>query len=139
MKKINLLITLLSICVVAISMQSCKQIEGEKAKAKEAIEILKNSGSKSYMVVSSESLILWEAGKLGTTHKGTIQVSNGTVNIEKGAVVGGEFTIDMNSIKNTDLKEKKTVFGRSPEKWRLFYRPNLSYLKICNFENHWFG
>ncbi|MCK9480624.1 MAG: YceI family protein [Bacteroidia bacterium] len=53
---------------------------------------------------TQQSGIEWLGAKfLGKTHNGTINLSGGTVSIEDGKVVAGDFTADMNTIKNLDL------------------------------------
>ncbi|RME91771.1 MAG: YceI family protein, partial [Bacteroidetes bacterium] len=50
------------------------------------------------------SIIKWEGSKLvGGNHTGTINIKEGTLNVENGNISGGRFIIDMTSIKNTDL------------------------------------
>ena len=40
------------------------------------------------------------------SHNGTIKVSEGSLQVADGNIVGGNFTIDMNTIENQDLAEK---------------------------------
>jgi len=53
------------------------------------------------------SSIKWKGSKsfIKDFHTGTVKISNGHVTLEGDNIVGGEFTIDMNSIQNTDLKD----------------------------------
>jgi polyisoprenoid-binding protein YceI len=57
-----------------------------------------------YMLASG-SLLNWEGSKLAGTHNGTINVQAGKFSVAGGALTGGSFTIDMNSINCLDLAE----------------------------------
>ena len=50
-----------------------------------------------------ESSITWKGQKVTGSHEGTIKFKSGTLTFEDGALVDGTFTMDMNSIKCTDL------------------------------------
>lgn len=51
------------------------------------------------------SEIKWTGSKvIGSSHNGTIKLASGTVQVDGKQLVGGEFTIDMNTIDNEDLK-----------------------------------
>lgn len=56
----------------------------------------------------SKSVIEWEGKKVTGAHNGTVSLKSGFVSLEKGALVGGEFLIDMTSIKNLDLTDAET-------------------------------
>lgn len=90
------------------SVSSCKQ---DKAKNKAEVaakeEVKEVLGASDYGVNASESLITWEGAKPTGKHAGTIALSNGSVKVENGEVVGGSFEIDMNSIICTDLEGEK--------------------------------
>lgn len=62
-----------------------------------------------YTVDTEASSIAWRGEKFnGDFHTGTINVKEGTLSVEDGAITGGNFTIDMNSIEVTDeLPEDK--------------------------------
>jgi polyisoprenoid-binding protein YceI len=49
----------------------------------------------------------WLGKKVTGQHNGTVALKSGTVDLEKGAVKGGEFEIDMATIKNEDIKDEK--------------------------------
>lgn len=50
-----------------------------------------------------ESNISWVGKKVTGSHTGTINLKSGHFNVEDGVPVGGEFVMDMTSIKVTDL------------------------------------
>lgn len=58
-------------------------------------------------VKTRESKVNWVGKKeIGSDHKGTINIQNGTLEFKKDKLVGGEVSIDMNSITVTDLEGK---------------------------------
>jgi len=55
-------------------------------------------------VNTTDSNIAWKGSKkVGDSHSGTLSLSKGTLAVDKGAITGGVFTIDMNSLTNTDM------------------------------------
>lgn len=56
------------------------------------------------------SLLNWEGGKelVEDNHVGTIAISNGTFTVSGGNLTAGNFTIDMNSIVNTDEEDPES-------------------------------
>jgi len=51
-----------------------------------------------------KSKVAWKGYKVTGSHEGNIALKNGALTFKEGKLVGGEFTIDMNSIQNTDLE-----------------------------------
>jgi len=58
----------------------------------------------SLQVDTNKSTIKWEGNKVTGSHQGTIQIHSGSLDIHDGYLTGGTFTIDMSSIKCTDLE-----------------------------------
>lgn len=85
----------------AIALFSCKESAGEKAEVSDAAQVEATTGDVVPVNVSN-SVINWEGTKPTGTHTGTINISEGSVVVNDGKVTGGSFTIDMNSIVNTD-------------------------------------
>lgn len=54
-------------------------------------------------VDTDASVIGWKGYKVTGSHEGTISVQAGELLVEEGKLVGGSFTIDVNTIKCTDL------------------------------------
>jgi polyisoprenoid-binding protein YceI len=52
-----------------------------------------------------KSKIAWVGKKVTGQHNGTINFSSGTLTFDKGKLVGGNFTVDMNSIHCLDIKD----------------------------------
>ncbi|MDC0204551.1 YceI family protein [Flavobacteriales bacterium] len=60
------------------------------------------------IVNQTSSSIKWTGSKAsGSKHSGTINISKGKLVFDHGRLVGGEMIIDMNSIKNTDIKSER--------------------------------
>jgi polyisoprenoid-binding protein YceI len=61
-----------------------------------------------YTADPSATVIDWKGDKkIGSFHVGTIDLKSGWLNVEGNALTGGEFVVDMNSIKNSDVKDEK--------------------------------
>ncbi len=61
-----------------------------------------NAQSKKVNVKTSS--ITWVGEKVTGKHEGTVAIQEGSLVIQNGKLVGGMFTVDMNSIVVTDLK-----------------------------------
>ena len=75
-------------------------LEGDAADATESRPATIADGR--YPVDTENSAIEWAGRNLNSTHVGTLKLSSGEVQVENG-IISGNFTIDMNSISNTDL------------------------------------
>ena len=78
--------------------------DGEKVEAGEAQAVTETAGAETYAVDASASEILWVGRKVTGEHSGTINITDGTLEVANGNITGGRFVIDMNSITVTDLK-----------------------------------
>ena len=58
---------------------------------------------KTVNVNTTASVVNWKGYKVLGSHTGTINLKSGSLEMQDGALVGGSFEIDMNSIKCTDL------------------------------------
>jgi polyisoprenoid-binding protein YceI len=65
------------------------------------------SAQKKHLADTTATKITWTGKKLGKEHLGTIGLKEGYINIEKNAITGGEFIVDMTTIKNTDIQDEK--------------------------------
>ncbi len=61
--------------------------------------------AKTVKVDASKSTISWLGKKVTGEHSGTIDLKSGELKIDGGAIAGGDFVVDMTSIKNTDLTD----------------------------------
>lgn len=78
-------------------------------KAEDAKDVADGSETAAtYAVDAESSTIEWMGSKpTGDNHTGTIALSDGTFQVENGAIVSGTTTIDMTSITVTDLEGEK--------------------------------
>ncbi len=58
-------------------------------------------------IKASESTINWTGEKVTGEHTGTLNFSNGFLNFKNENLTGGEFVVDMTSLKVTDLEAGK--------------------------------
>jgi len=60
-----------------------------------------------------KSTVEWKAYKVGGNHYGTVDIESGSVQLQDGVLVGGEFTMNMASIIVTDISGggKKSLEG----------------------------
>ena len=57
---------------------------------------------------AAATVIDWKGDKIvGSFHVGTIDLKSGWLTVDGSSVTGGEFIVDMNSIRNSDLKDEK--------------------------------
>lgn len=81
--------------------------EGSEATVTEATTPTEAPAAASYAVDIQNSSLVWKGSKVtGSSHEGTLKLSAGTLKVEGGNLVAGSFTVDMNSLDNTDLKGK---------------------------------
>lgn len=95
----------LSFIAVAAFLASCGGPQGDKAQTGEAQEVSVKSGDVTLNVDLAASNVEWIGTKPTGQHNGTISISEGNLLLANGAVVGGKFTIDMNSIVCLDLTD----------------------------------
>jgi len=61
--------------------------------------------AKTVKVNPAKSEITWLGKKVTGEHSGTIALKSGELNVDDKAILGGQFVVDMTSIKNTDLTD----------------------------------
>ena len=89
--------------LLTVSVISCKKDKGEAAKTGEKGDAIKVEAAASYKVNTAASKVLWEGYKPTGTHSGTVNVSEGAVDVVDGKVSAGSFMLDMTSISVLDL------------------------------------
>ena len=57
-------------------------------------------------VNAKSSSIKWTGSKSYESHEGTVNIKKGILNINHGILVGGQISIDMNSIHTTDMETR---------------------------------
>lgn len=97
----------LLLSVLAIGLASCgganKKNKVETSEAKAVATETKHD----LTVDTSTSVVNWIGYKIGGNHTGTIKLTSGKLSIDGDKILSGTFTIDMNSIQNTDMDEGK--------------------------------
>lgn len=92
--------------LVASVLTACKGEKKEKVEVKEAVKVETNIAELNNVDLAA-SVLNWKGTKPGGAHNGTVALKSGGLLIEKGALKGGEFVIDMNTITNLDMKGSK--------------------------------
>jgi len=64
-----------------------------------------SASAQDYAVSVNDSKLAWTGKKVTGQHNGTINISEGTFNVDGGTITAGNFIIDMSSIANEDLAE----------------------------------
>ncbi len=105
MKRIKFITTAVILSLVIIS---CNTRNSNLAETGEAQEVKITEGEKSLDIDSTNSTVEWEGSKPTGKHHGTINVIEGKVFLTDGKLVGGNFTIDMKSIKDLDLEDSES-------------------------------
>jgi polyisoprenoid-binding protein YceI len=98
--------TFLLTVAAAIFLSSCSGGNNNQVDPKDAEDVGTASESALTLTVNTEkSSLKWKGSKqlANSSHVGTIQISGGSLSIENGNIVAGNFTVDMNTIKNEDL------------------------------------
>ncbi|MCC6287866.1 MAG: YceI family protein [Chitinophagaceae bacterium] len=100
----------LSIAVLAVVLAtSCQQApEAAKAETTEKQEAASVAGATAYTIDTTTSSVGWLGTKPVGKHNGDFKLSGGSLSVEAGVVKGGNFVIDINSIKNLDLTDAES-------------------------------
>lgn len=85
-------------------MASCKEQPKTSEAPNEDSQVEVNfNGLKS--VDTEHSTLYWKGYKIMGNHTGTIGLKSGSLVFDKGAITGGEFVVDMQSVKVTELMD----------------------------------
>ncbi|WP_421754522.1 YceI family protein [Croceimicrobium sp.] len=93
---------------LATAMVACNNAPEANVQAEDAKQVdeTKSAEAVTYAALTDADEISWRGYKTYSKdeHRGVIQVSEGNFKVKDGELVGGEFTIDMNSIQNSDVE-----------------------------------
>jgi len=64
-----------------------------------------NETATPYSINTKTSKVYWTATKVGGSHTGTIAIASGTINAKNHKIYSANITMDMKTIKNTDLED----------------------------------
>lgn len=95
MKKFTLILS------VVITLAACNNT-AEKATTIDSQDVITTEGSTSF-TIDSTTLVTWTGFKPTGKHEGIFKVSEGFLMVKENNLTGGNFTIDVNSLSNTDL------------------------------------
>lgn len=94
---------------VVMLLASCgAQPDGEKVEAQDAVQTEAPAAEAvAYTVDTESSAINWEGTKnIGNDrHYGTINITEGTLQLTEGNITGGTFTIDIATVNSTDMAD----------------------------------
>ena len=89
--------------VMGLMVISCKNDAKNKVEISDAKEAEEMNISEAVLVDAQHSKVIWRGFKPGGEHFGLISISEGTINIEEGNLIGGSFKFDMKSITDLDM------------------------------------
>ena len=92
---------MIAVVVVSTVLFSCKGEKKEKIVAKEEVKVEETSMVNN--VDLTASVMTWKGTKPTGSHDGTVAFKSGGMLLENDVLKGGEFVIDMNTIKNLDM------------------------------------
>lgn len=104
MKKIYL-----GIVTVFLVFIACNKDKKEKIAAKEEVKVEEIVALNN--IDLGASIMTWKGTKPGGSHDGTIGFNESSLVVENGAISGGEFSIDMASMKCLDIEDPKKAAG----------------------------
>ncbi|MEM9526990.1 MAG: YceI family protein [Bacteroidota bacterium] len=88
---------------------ACGGPEGEAVASTDAVDEAAGKtelvAAAQYNVDPAASSINWEGTKVAYGHVGTVPVTNGQLMVAEGELKGGQFSIDLREIKNTDIED----------------------------------
>lgn len=64
------------------------------------------SAQKTFKADAAATVIKWNGKKLAGEHTGTISLKEGWLTVDKKVITGGEFVVDMTTIKDLDIKDE---------------------------------
>lgn len=96
----------LSLAAGALVLASCVgNPEGKKAETADSVETVASSDTGNELTVDTAlSNVEWTGKKVSGQHHGDVQVKSGSLTVDEGKLVGGNFVIDLTSINNLDLE-----------------------------------
>lgn len=63
--------------------------------------------NKTYNIAVTESVLTWTGKRMTYDHSGSIDLKTGDITFEGDHITGGQFIIDMGSIRDLDIKDEK--------------------------------
>jgi len=88
---------------IVFTVISCKKEPKNIVEISDAKEVKMLNVAEAVLIDSESSLVTWKGFKPGGDHYGIISISEGTLNVKEGNLIGGSFKFDMNSITDLDM------------------------------------
>lgn len=86
---------------------ACGDSASTQTETETATEVASTPAVSGAFAVDAGSTLGWTGSKVGKSHNGTIDITSGGISLTDGVVTGGEFVIDMNSIKDLDVENEE--------------------------------
>jgi len=97
----------LFVALIAVTIVGCKKKDTIDAKDTDGTEVSSTAGT-DVAVNADASYVWWKGSKLvGGSHEGKIPVQAGSFKVSDGNLTGGEFTLNVDGLTNTDLESGK--------------------------------
>lgn len=96
----------LIVVAMVLSIISCKKEDKNKVEVSEAKDVIAVIESEAILIDAEYSMVVWRGFKPGKEHYGLISISEGTISIKDGNIIGGSFKFDMNSITDSDIPKE---------------------------------
>lgn len=93
--------------LLAVSLLVSPAIAGTPAASKATASSSK-AATKNFKLQPQLSTLGWVGKKVTGQHSGNVQFKEGTLQVSGNQIVGGLFTVDMNSLKVEDIKDAET-------------------------------
>jgi len=91
--------------VASLVLASCAgNPEGKKAETTDSVAVADSVAGIAYTVDAAQSQVFWTGTKVSGKHEGTVTIKSGSISVDNGAITGGNFVLDMNTINSTDLE-----------------------------------
>jgi polyisoprenoid-binding protein YceI len=108
--------------------------ESDEAKTSDAKAVSDSATGETLLVDTTASKIEWVATKVSGYHTGTIHIKNGELRVAGDDIIGGNFTMDMNTIvvsgpKGSDPKQNAKLLGhlKSPDFFEVNKNPEATF------------
>ena len=92
---------MMAVVIISTVLFSCKGEKKEKIVVKEEVKVEETTIVNNVDLTSS--VMTWKGTKPTGSHNGTVAFKSGGMLLENDVLKGGEFVIDMNTIKNLDM------------------------------------
>lgn len=105
----------MAVAAVSVAMVACNNAADSEAETTGAQEVAETGeGATTYGVMADNAQIDWRGFKTNVDwgHDGNIKITDGQFKVEDGNLVGGSFTIDMNSMHTTDYEKTEEDYGK---------------------------